>query len=123
MFKKLAFVALSLTASLFADAALAASAVHIKLSPNSGHPGLTIAVTGRGFAAREIVDLSFDGTDEGSSTALGNGNLHAQLTVPADAMPGLHKIKAVGQTDGVSARRKFRPNRLAANRLRGRRHA
>lgn len=107
MLKKSVRVALALAASLFADAAQAASAVHIKLSPNSGHPGLTIAVTGRGFAPREIVDLSFDGTDEGASTTLGNGNLHAQLTVPANALPGLHKVKAVGRTDGVSAGRKF----------------
>lgn len=103
--RKSMLAALPLAASLLASAALADT--HIKLSPDSGHPGLTVNLTGRGFGASEPVDLYFDGTDVGTGTTLGNGNLRAQLTVPANAAPGRHRVKVVGRTDGLSARHKF----------------
>src|SRR5205814_5117047 len=84
------------------------SAATIKVSPNVDHPTAKVKVSGTGFAAHENVDIYFDKKDEATAVTDGSGNFSdAKIKVPANAIPGKHKITAIGQSDGVNARKPF----------------
>jgi outer membrane protein assembly factor BamB len=81
-----------------------AFATRIALTPDTDHPGATIAVKGTHFAANEAVDVYFDSTDELLVAANGRGAFrNRHLPVPSDALPGTHWVTAVGRTSGLAA--------------------
>jgi hypothetical protein len=64
----------------------------VTVNDTTPEPGQTITVTGQGCPANEVVQLLFDGTVIGSTTADANGNWSAQVTIPASATPGTHTL-------------------------------
>ena len=95
----------------FADATGAA----ITLTPNSGLAGSTTQVTGSGYAAGETVKLAFINTSGGvtnvnqlgTATADSNGAFQATVKIPSVATPGSQKVRAVGRTSHLVARKTF----------------
>src|SRR5438105_297738 len=81
-----------------------ASATSITLSPKVNHPKGKVDVSGTGFGANENVDIYFDKKDEATAVTDGKGDFsNTKITVPKNALPGKHKIKAVGESDGLTA--------------------
>jgi outer membrane protein assembly factor BamB len=73
-------------------------------SPTPTHPGLPLQVSGKGFSAKEGVDVYFDATDELLGVTNTSGVLPAySITVPASALPGKHWITAIGRKTGDAA--------------------
>jgi outer membrane protein assembly factor BamB len=77
-----------------APAALAAGPA-ITLSPSSGRPGTEVAVSGTGFAPGHSIEIRFDITPVTSTDTDATGHFDASFTVPADAVPIAHRVKAV----------------------------
>ena len=98
--------ALSVCVLLSASAALAAPSA--TLSPTTGHPKITVQVSGSGFGASEAVDVYFDTTDVllGVTNASGAFATYA-LKIPADAAPGTHWITLIGRKSGDAAQKAF----------------
>jgi Tol biopolymer transport system component len=75
--------------------------------PGSGPAGSAATVTVAHFQAGEKVKLVFTAptgnTSLGKATANSFGYASRQVTIPAGAAPGKHKIKATGLTSGLSA--------------------
>ena len=71
----------------------------ISLSSEQGYVGDTVIVRGSGFADREAgIKVTYDGTDQGSSTTAGiNGAWETSFQVPPSAK-GIHKIDAYGSS-------------------------
>src|ERR1700716_1448369 len=93
-------VLISLVLVASADLALAASA---SISPAIGPPNTRATTTGSGFTAAETVNLVFDSSAAGSTTADSTGSFNLVLVVPKSAQPGAHTVKATGQTSGLAA--------------------
>jgi outer membrane protein assembly factor BamB len=85
----------------------APGAAVIKLSMALGPPTTTIAVHGRGFGASERVDVDFDQTVIGTAQTGPGGGFIAQITVPAQALPGRHTVGATGAGSGAHASTPF----------------
>ncbi len=95
-------VILALSAS--ANFALAAS---VSVSPAIGTPTTKTTISGSGFNAGETVNLLFDASTAGSSSADAAGNFTRTVQIPKSAQPGAHTIQAVGQSSGLSAAATF----------------
>jgi hypothetical protein len=54
----------------------------IALSPDEGHVGTDLTVTGRGFAANEDVDIMYDGSQVATDTTNDNGSFDVSFLVP-----------------------------------------
>lgn len=81
-----------------------AFATRISLTPDTDHPGATVAVKGSHFAANEAVDVYFDSTDELLVATNGKGVFrNRNLPVPSTASPGTHWVTAIGRTSGLAA--------------------
>jgi hypothetical protein len=82
----------------------------ISIDPGSGSSGVSVAVTGSGFAANESVGVFWDSTTGGSAlravTTSGTGTFSTTVTVPDDD-PGRHLIAAAGVTSGEKASRSY----------------
>jgi hypothetical protein len=86
----------------------AATAAHIKLSPQSGPPSSQVTVSGSGFGHREVVDISFDATGDAHVTTGTSGSFHGvKVGEPASALPGAHQVVAAGQRTGRKAHATF----------------
>lgn len=74
----------------------------LKLEPNSGPPGTTVTAEGVGFGAPEHVDLRWDtfllllGTATADRMGTFAGQTALTFTIPADATPGQHLVRAIG---------------------------
>jgi outer membrane protein assembly factor BamB len=86
---------------LFAAGVLAgritAAGASITLIPTSGPPGASVTVKGTGFLGRELVTVSFDTKQVGSTFTDTLGRFTATIKVPTTATAGAHTVKAVGQ--------------------------
>jgi outer membrane protein assembly factor BamB len=90
---------LCLIALAFAlDASAATLAASLALDPAVAPPTTTITANGNGFAPGERVALRFDQSNAGAAVATGGGTFSANLTVPANALPGDHVVTAIGVT-------------------------
>jgi hypothetical protein len=54
----------------------------IVLSPDEGHVGMDLTVTGHGFAANEDVDIMYDGSQKATATTNDKGSFDASFLVP-----------------------------------------
>ena len=54
----------------------------IALSPNEGHVGTDLSVTGGGFAANKNVDIMYDGSQKATATTNDKGGFEASFLVP-----------------------------------------
>lgn len=77
------------------------------LSKDFGPPTSNLKVTGTGFGASETAVILFDSTQVGSASTNSNGSFATKITVPASALPGLHVIKATGNSSHLSAKAYF----------------
>ena len=84
-----------------------ASSPHITLSPDQGHPSISVKIAGSGFGMRETVSLSFDATPVGTATTNYKGAFTRKIIIPASASPGKHTVQAIGNTSGLSASTSF----------------
>ena len=67
----------------------AAGAADVKLSPASGPPTSTVAVSGSGFGVSKTVDIYFDTTKEAHAITNASGHFrNVKVSVPASAVPG-----------------------------------
>jgi hypothetical protein len=64
----------------------------LTLSPNSGHVGDSILVSGSGFKANTAVTILFDTSTAGTVTADGNGSFTAIKVVVPGSQAGTHKL-------------------------------
>ncbi len=80
---------------------------YVSLNSFSGHPGVTLAVTGGGYAKGEIVTIN--AVENGSviaattATATTNGEFSTPLTLPTKLAQGTATITAAGKTSGLTA--------------------
>ena len=65
----------------------------IVLSPNAGHVGMDLTVTGHGFAPSEDVEITYDGSLVATATADDNGSFETSFAVPKSQY-GEHKVAA-----------------------------
>ena len=80
----------------------------ISLSPTEGPPTTSLKVSGSGFAPHAKIDLYFDTKDEALAVANAKGTFSGvEISVPASALPGNHKIRAVERSDKASAHAAF----------------
>ncbi|HEX9312979.1 MAG TPA: hypothetical protein VGA30_09200, partial [Actinomycetota bacterium] len=78
------------------------------ITPNSGQPLAQTEIRGTGFAPNERVALSFDaGHMDMGAEADEHGKFFAKRHVPFDALPGAHRVEALGQESGLRARTIF----------------
>lgn len=92
----------------FAGHAVADLVPRIWVATNPNHPGAAVQVRGRGFGPKETIDIYFDKTDEVQVVAWKNGGFgQVPLTVPANALPGRHRITAISRASGDMARGSF----------------
>jgi outer membrane protein assembly factor BamB len=100
---------LGLATVLVGSFAVPASAAppSITLSPTSGQPSTSVAVTGSGFGAGETVNLSFDAKKVAAATTTSTGTFSKTIKVPKKASSGVHTVKASGATSGLTATATF----------------
>ena len=73
-------------------------------NPTTRAPGTVSTITGSGFHANEVVNLYWDSTSGILLTATAadaQGNISSQVTFPANAPAGSHRVIAVGQSSGI----------------------
>jgi hypothetical protein len=68
------------------------------LSPNQGHVGTDLTVTGGGFATGKNVIIRYDGTQEATATTNSSGGFTATFTVP-ESQHGARQVSA--EVDGI----------------------
>lgn len=97
-----------LSSAHLAVARTAAAAPQVTLSPASGPPTTTVAVSGTGFGAYEGVDLYFGTADRALAGTNGTGKFGpVSVTVAASAVPGTHWVSAQGRRSGLFAQTRF----------------
>jgi hypothetical protein len=84
----------------------------IKLTLRSGGPGTVVQVLGWGFAAHEIVELSFPDSTHGRAFLTrmrsdSSGTFITQVTIPLTATPGQQRVKPKGVASGEIAKQGF----------------
>ena len=92
-------------ALLTANGAAAASAVATQ--PTTGHPDLSVTVSGTAFGASEAVDVYLDTVDMSLLVTNASGAFSGKLQIPASAGPGDHTVTAVGRRSGDAAQSTF----------------
>ena len=65
----------------------------IVLSPDEGHVGTDLTVTGHGFAADEDVDIMYDGSQVATDTTNDKGSFEVSFPVP-ESIHGAHPVTA-----------------------------
>ena len=92
---------------LLAGAAVAAGP-SMTLSPKVGPPRSTVGLSATGFNPGESVDVLFDTATVASGRADGAGAVSGtSFQVPGSALPGTHRVKAVGRSSGLAAEQRF----------------
>ncbi len=81
----------------------------LNLNPDSGTAGSTVVAVGYGFAALETVGIEWPGQRELLTEALAStaGGFSANITIPADASPGVYTVTALGFASGAQATTSF----------------
>jgi outer membrane protein assembly factor BamB len=69
-----------------------------------------VYVNGRGFAANETVSLHFGFHPFGTATTDSTGSFRRSVHIFSTALPGEHRIRATGETSGVTATTSFLVN-------------
>lgn len=87
--------------------AFASRGASLSLSPTSGAPGSTVAVTGSGFRSGETIVVTLDASQVGITQVTSSGAFSTKVTVPVAAAAGVHTIKATGQRSGKNAQATF----------------
>jgi len=77
----------------------------IVLSPDEGHVGMDSTVTGRGFAANEDVNITYDGSQVATATTNDKGSFDASFLVP-ESQYG-ERLVAAGYAAGNAANATF----------------
>jgi len=90
-----------------AAGAAAASAQSITLSPLKGHPLSNVTVSGTGYPASVVVDLSFGTFKRSSVTSSPTGTFSTVLQIPSWAQPGNHTVSAMVAAGGTTAQGTF----------------
>src|SRR6516164_6739311 len=88
-------------ASFFLTAVLTSmslGAQTITLSPPIAPPRAVITVNGTGFPQNTILGMVFDKKPEASVLTDASGAFQTNITVPATAQPGVHKVLAESGT-------------------------
>src|SRR5712691_320440 len=98
---------LALSTLTFAAPEASAAGPHIKLAPPFGPPTTKVEVSGTGFGPSETVDVTFDNYDVGYVPSDGAGAFTATFFVSRYAAPGVHHVRATGETSGLSASKPF----------------
>ena len=90
--------ALMLAASPAAHAQGYGPAASLAVSDTSVNPGQVVTVRGSGYADGAQLTLIFESTpvELGRATADGSGSFSRDVTIPANATPGTHTIRATG---------------------------
>jgi outer membrane protein assembly factor BamB len=108
--KRLATVPQIAAAMLFCmGPGLAQGSAKVTVSPDGGHPKLKVFIDGRGFGAKEAVDIYFDTADVLLAVTDKAGRFSGyNLRIPASATPGTHWVTAIGRRDGIADQVSFR---------------
>jgi len=80
----------------------------ITVDEGTVEPGDTVHVSGTGFAPGESVSIRIDDEEPVVVTAEDDGTVSAEITVPADAVDGVHPVVALGGESNVEARAEVR---------------
>jgi outer membrane protein assembly factor BamB len=83
------------------------SGTSLALSVPTGPPSTRTVVSGTGFGALEVIDLTFDGRAVGAATTDDGGSFSRKIRVPAEALPGDHQVVGTGRTSGRKAEATF----------------
>jgi PQQ-like domain len=85
-----------------------APAASVTDNPHVGPPTSVTIVSGSGYGANEGIDLYFDNALVKTTSANASGAFAGvSLTIPANAVPELHVIKAVGRTTKIASQNQY----------------
>jgi outer membrane protein assembly factor BamB len=84
-----------------------ASGPQLLLSKKVGPPTTIVQAQGYGFGVSETVTIDFDRAQVGIATADNTGKFVLRITVPRNALPGMHTVQATGQTSSLKAQALF----------------
>jgi outer membrane protein assembly factor BamB len=84
-----------------------AAGPQIWLSQKVGPPTANMQVNGYGFGHSETVLVDFSSTQVGKATTDTTGKFVIRITLPKSAFPGTHKVRATGQSTGLTAQTHF----------------
>ena len=62
-------------------------------------PGTVVSVEGSGWEAGTRVRIQFDGADVATTTVGDEGSFSTEVTIPEDATPGRHTLRAIGTSE------------------------
>ena len=79
----------------------------VTLAPASGHPNLSVTISGSSFGASEAVDVYVDTADTLLLATTATGTFSGALTIPASAQPGKHYVTAIGRNSGTASQMAF----------------
>ncbi len=89
----------------------ARTSLRIHIDPASGPAGSAVLIRGAGYAAFEKVAIRFVDNAEvmqlGTARTDASGSFASTVSVPQDASPGTHDVKACGGSSSLKAVRPF----------------
>jgi len=94
-------IVLVLTATASAEEASSCISVTFTMTPESGSPGTSVAVSATGSMPSNPYSIHWEtaaGTTLASGNADGSGNVATTITIPADATVGAHSVYFNGAT-------------------------
>ena len=79
----------------------------LRLAPPVGPPTTVVLARARGFDPGEAVRIAFDHLGLRRVLADPQGRVATRITIPAQALPGTHRVAATGEQSGARARAPF----------------
>jgi hypothetical protein len=107
------------TEQILGNAVTLATYITISINPSAGSPGTEVAVCGTKATANGTVSIYWDDFIIGNATANNIGDFTYLLTVPEDAIAGVHKITAVDVATDRTASTSFKIILITINPTRG----
>jgi subtilisin family serine protease len=107
------------TQQVLGNAVTIAAYMTVSITPSAGSPGTKVTVSGTKATANGTVSIYWDDFIIGNATANNIGDFTYLLTVPEDAIAGVHKITAVDIATGRTASTSFKIILITINPTRG----
>jgi thermitase len=107
------------TEQILGNAVTLATYITISINPSAGSPGTEVAVCGTKATANGTVSIYWDDFIIGNATANNIGDFTYLLTVPQDAVVGVHKITAIDVATGRTASTSFKVISVTVNPTKG----
>jgi outer membrane protein assembly factor BamB len=79
----------------------------VTIAPATGHPNLSVTISGSSFGHNEAIDIYVDTVDTMLLVSTATGTFSGSASIPASAQPGTHYVTAIGRHSGDAAQAAF----------------